>query len=117
MCLWLKEGKYTLGYGVTNILFNHRTVCMGKFYKGNIILGQIQNVVCLVIKKKQGKPINTEHQKYELCINFIKKYGWISKKIAKALQYEFWNYYTLIPDMKENRMESLTGRHTHKKEN
>ena len=44
---------------------------MGKFYKGNIILGYSQNVVCLVIKKKQGQSINTEHQKMNSALTLV----------------------------------------------
>ena len=84
MCFLLKQGKHTLGYGVTNIFMNHGTICMGKFHKGKIILGQSQNVVCLVINKKQEQSINIKHKRNELCIDFSKKDWWISQTIARA---------------------------------
>ena len=51
LCLWLKQGKLTLGYGVTNIHESHNSLQV-KFYKGKVALGYSKKVVCLVMKKK-----------------------------------------------------------------
>ena len=55
-----------------------------KFYKGKVALDYSQNVVGLVIKKKEWQSINTDHRKYEFYINFGWKGLWISETIARA---------------------------------
>ena len=81
MCL--KEHNHTLGYGVTNIHESHKSLQV-KLYKGKVTLGYSQNVVGMVIKKKQWLSINTKHREYEFSINFGKKDWWIPGKIARA---------------------------------
>ena len=61
-----------------------------KLYKGKAVLGYSQIEVCLVIKKEQEQSINTEHLKYEFCINFGRKDWWIPETITRVKQYGLW---------------------------
>ena len=51
-------------------------------------------------------------------LTLVERIGeYLKQKSQRKNMYEFWNYYTLIPDMKENIMASLIGINRHKKGN
>ena len=72
--MWLKQGKNTLGYGVTNIHESQNSLQV-KFYKGKVALGYSQKAVCMVIKKKREQSINTEHQEMNSASTLVTKIG------------------------------------------
>ena len=72
--MWLKQGKLTLGYGVTNIHDSHNSLQV-KFYKGKVALGYSIEIVCLVIKKKREQSINTEHQEINSALTLVRNIG------------------------------------------
>ena len=72
--MWLKQGKHTLGYGVTNIHESHNNLQV-KFYKGKVALSYSEKAVCLVMKKKGEQSINTEHQEMNSASTLVRKIG------------------------------------------
>ena len=74
-CILVCNKEINIGPWSRNTFINNETIYMGKLYKGKIVFGHCQNDNCLVIEKRKGPSINTEHEKMNFALILVRKIG------------------------------------------